>query len=253
VRSDVIERSFIYYPDADLVGDPADYGLAFDDVSFTADDGVRLHGWFVPCESDVSWLWFHGNAGNVSGRLENLRLLHDELGVNVFLIDYRGYGRSEGSPSEDGTYRDADAALAYLLSRPDVDPERIVYFGRSLGAGVAVELATRRPPYALILESPVPSIQDMVRHHYRFLPIGWLIRTKYDSLSKIGSVRVPLLVLHGDRDEVVPFKGGQKLFEAANEPKRFYTIEDAGHNDTYLVGGREYFRALREFVESLPR
>ncbi len=249
----MIERSFIYFPDADLVGDPADYGLAFDDVSFTAEDGVELHGWFVPGDSDVTWLWFHGNAGNISDRLENLRLLHDELGVSIFLIDYRGYGRSEGSPSEEGTYRDAQAALAYLLSRSDVDPDRIVYFGRSLGAGVAVELATRRPPYALILESPVPSIPEMARYHYRFLPIGWLIRTKYDSLSKIGDVRVPLLVLHGDRDEVVPFKGGRKLFEAASEPKQFYTIEDAGHNDTYLAGGREYFQALRGFMESLPR
>jgi fermentation-respiration switch protein FrsA (DUF1100 family) len=206
----------------------------------------------VPGDSDVTWLWFHGNAGNISDRLENLRQLHDEVGVGVFLIDYRGYGRSEGSPSEEGTYRDAEAALAYILSRSDVDRERIVYFGRSLGAGVAVELATRRPPFALILESPVPSIQDMVRHHYRFLPLGWLIRTKYDSLSKIGDVQVPLLVLHGDRDEVVPFKSGRKLFEVANEPKQFYAIEDAGHNDTVLVGGREYFQALREFVESLP-
>lgn len=249
----MIERSFIYFPERDLVGDPGDYGLAFDDVTFTTDDGVELHGWFVPGDSDVTWLWFHGNAGNISDRLENLRLLHDELAVSVFLIDYRSYGRSEGSPSEEGTYRDAETALAYLLWRPDVDPNRIVYFGRSLGAGVAVELATQRPPHALILESPVPSIPEMVRYHYRFLPIGWLIRTKYDSLSKIGDVRVPLLVLHGDRDEVVPFRGGQKLFEAANEPKQFYTIEDAGHNDTVLVGGREYFQALREFVESLPQ
>jgi fermentation-respiration switch protein FrsA (DUF1100 family) len=250
--SGVIERSFIYFPERELLGDPAEHGLAFDDVTFTTDDGVGLHGWFVPGESDVTWLWFHGNAGNISDRLENLRLLRDELGVAVFLFDYRGYGRSEGSPSEERTYRDAEAALAYLLSRPDVDPERIVYFGRSLGAGVAVELATRHAPYALILESPMASIGEMVRHHYRFLPIGWLIRTKYDSLSKIESVRAPLLVLHGDRDEIVPFKGGRKLFEAANEPKRFYTIEDAGHNDTVLVGGREYFGALREFIESLP-
>jgi fermentation-respiration switch protein FrsA (DUF1100 family) len=246
----VIERSFIYFPDHGLIGDPADFDLPFDDVSFTAEDGVRLHGWFVPGDGDVTWLWFHGNAGNISYRLENLRLLHDELGVNVFLFDYRGYGRSEGTPSEEGTYRDGEAALAYVLSRPDVDSQRIVYFGRSLGAGVAVELAIRRPPCALILESPVPSVADLARHHYPFLPVGGLVRTKYDSLSKIGDVRVPLLVLHGDRDEIVPFDGGQRLFEAANEPKRFYTIEGAGHNDTYLVGGKDYFRALREFVDS---
>jgi hypothetical protein len=248
----VIERSFIYFPERELIGDPADFGLPFDDVSFTAGDGVRLHGWFAPGESGVTWLWCHGNAGNISHRLENLRLLHDELGVSVFIFDYRGYGRSEGSPSEEGTYRDAEAALAHVLSRPDVDPERIVYFGRSLGAAVAVELATRRPPFALILESPLPSIAELARHHYPFLPVGGLLRTKYDSLSKIGRVRVPLLVLHGDQDEVIPFEAGRKLFEAANEPKRFYAIRGAGHNDTYIVGGREYFRALREFVESPP-
>jgi len=248
----VLERSFIYFPERGLIGDPADFGLAFDDAYFTAGDGVRLHGWFAPGETGVTWLWCHGNAGNISHRLENLRLLHDELGVGVFIFDYRGYGRSEGSPSEEGTYRDAEAALAYVLSRPDVDSERVVYFGRSLGAAVAVELATRRPPFALILESPLPSIAELVRHHYRFLPVGGLLRTKYDSLSKIAKVRVPLLVLHGDQDEVIPFEAGRKLFEAANEPKRFYTIRGAGHNDTYIVGGREYFRALREFVES-PR
>lgn len=248
----MLERSFIYFPDRQLIGDPADYGLPFDDVSFTADDGVQLHGWFVPGESDVIWLWFHGNAGNISHRLENLRLLHDELGVAVFLFDYRGYGRSQGTPSEEGTYRDAEAALAYVVSRSDVDAKRIVYFGRSLGAGVAVELATRRPPFALILESPVPSIADLVKRHYPFLPVSGLLRTKYDSLSKIGNVRAPLLVLHGDRDEIVPFEGGRKLFEAAGEPKKFYTIRGAGHNDTYVVGGREYFSVLREFVEGPP-
>jgi len=279
----VIERSFIYFPERELIGDPAELGLAFDDAYFTAGDGVRLHGWFVPgaggtaeqssigtelrseavplfqgsnvpaALGGATWLWFHGNAGNISDRLENLRLLHDELGVNVFIFDYRGYGRSEGSPSEQGTYRDAEAALAYALSRPDVDAERIVYFGRSLGSAVAVELATRRPPFALILESPFTSMADLARQHYRFLPATGLIRTKYDSLSKIGSVRAPLLVLHGDQDDIVPFEAGKRLFEAASEPKRFYTIRGAGHNDTYVAGGREYFRALREFVEGPPR
>jgi hypothetical protein len=277
----VLERSFIYFPERELIGNPAEFGLAFDDAYFTTSDGGRLHGWFVPgtggsveqrnigtelrseavplfqgsnvpaAHGGLTWLWFHGNAGNISDRLENLHLLHEELGVSVFIFDYRGYGRSEGSPSEQGTYRDAEAALAYLLTRPDVDPERIVYFGRSLGSAVAVELATHRPPFALILESPFTSMADLVRHHYRFLPATGLIRTKYDSLSKTAKVHAPLLVLHGDQDDIVPFESGRKLFEAASEPKRFYAIQSAGHNDTYIVGGREYFRALREFVEDL--
>lgn len=251
IRSGVIERSFIYFPDRDLIADPAYVGLPFEEVSFAASDRVQLHGWFVPGEKEVTWLWFHGNAGNISHRLENLKLLHDELGVSVFLFDYRGYGRSEGTPSEEGTYRDGEAALSYLRSREDVDPDRIIYFGRSLGAGIAVELAISHPPFALILESPVPSIPELARRHYPFLPVWPLLRTKYDSLAKIEKVAAPLLVLHGDRDDVVPFGAGRKLFEAANEPKEFYTIRGAGHNDTYLVGGEEYFAVLRRFMEDL--
>ncbi len=251
ICSGVIERSFIYFPDRDLVGDPGDVGLPFEDVTFAASDGVRLHGWFVSGQKAITWLWFHGNAGNISHRLENLELLHDELGVSVFLFDYRGYGRSEGTPSEEGTYRDGEAALAYLRSRADVDADRIIYFGRSLGAGVAVELAVGEPPFALILESPVPSIPELARRHYPFLPVWPLIGTKYDSLGKIDKIAAPLLVLHGDRDDVVPFAAGRELFEAANEPKEFYTIRGAGHNDTYLVGGEEYFGVLRRFMEGL--
>lgn len=253
IRCGVIERSFIYFPERDLVADPDQVGLSFEEVYFVASDGVRLHGWFTPGRQDVTWLWFHGNAGNISHRLDNLKLLHDELGVSIFLFDYRGYGRSQGTPSEEGTYRDAEAALAYLRTRRDVDPERIVYFGRSLGAAVAVELATCEPPLGLILESPFPSIQALARHHYPFLPIGPLLRTKYDSSAKIDKVKAPLLVLHGDSDEIVPLKAGRSLFEAAREPKRFHVIPGAGHNDTYLVGGEEYLQALRRFLDGLRR
>ena len=173
------------------------------------------------------------------------------LGVSVFLFDYRGYGRSEGQVSEKGTYRDAEAALAYLESRQDVDQEKIVFFGRSLGCAVAVDLASRHPPYALILESPFTSISDMAKRVVPLLLIGALLRTKYNSLSKISGISAPLLVLHGDRDEVVPIESGQQLYQAANEPKKFYTIPDAGHNDTYIVGGEEYFAALRQFLAGL--
>ena len=253
LRLGLIERHFIYFPDRDLVGSPAEVGLPFDEVSFSASDGVQLHGWFVPGKSDVTWLWFHGNAGNISHRLHNLRLLHQRLGVNILLFDYRGYGRSEGKPSEQGTYRDAEAALAYLRSRPDVDNGKIVYFGRSLGAGVAVELARRDPPHALILESPVPSIPRMARLSFPYLPLGPLLSTRYDSLAKIGAIEAPLLLLHGDKDDIIPIKEGRRLFDAASEPKSFYTIQGAGHNDTYSVGGEEYLAALSDFLDSLAR
>jgi fermentation-respiration switch protein FrsA (DUF1100 family) len=253
LRSGMIERYFIYFPARGLEGDPSHWGLAFEDVFLTTSDRVQLHGWFVPGRQDVTWLWLHGNAGNISHRLENLRLLHDELGINVFILDYRGYGRSEGTPSERGTYLDAEAAVAYLRSRPDVAHDRIIYFGRSLGAAVAVELATRHRPLALILESPFPSVPFMARRTYPFLPVWPLLRTRYDSLTKIGNVQVPLLVLHGDRDSIVPIEAGKKLFDAAREPKQFYTIRGADHNDTYVVGGRDYFAALARFLDGLAR
>ncbi|MCZ6866434.1 MAG: alpha/beta hydrolase [Chloroflexi bacterium] len=252
-RTGLIERYFIYFPRKKLEADPSRYGLAFENISFFAADGKELHGWFVPGRSDVTWLWFHGNAGNIGDRVENLKLLHDELGVNVFLFDYRGYGRSQGRPTEKGTYLDADAALAYLRSRSDVSHERIVYYGRSLGAAVAVDLATRHPPYGLILESPFPSIRYMARQAYPFLPIWPLIKARYDSLTKIAKVEAPILILHGDKDDLVPIDAGRKLFDAAREPKDFYTVEGAGHNDGYIVGGQPYFTALRAFDDRLAR
>ncbi len=187
----MIEHHFIYFPLRELESDPSDLGLPFDEVYFVTQDGVRLHGWFVPGEKDLVWLWCHGNAGNISHRLENLALLHQELGISIFLFDYRGYGRSEGRPSEKGTYLDAEATLAYLHSRGDVNKDRIIYFGRSLGAAVAVEMATRQAPAALILESPFPSVSYMARRLYPFLPVWPLLRTRYDSLSKIGEVQAP--------------------------------------------------------------
>jgi len=252
-RSGVMERHFIYFPERGLVASPSDFGLAFEDVAFSASDGARLHGWFVPGESDVTWLWFHGNAGNISHRLDNLKIIHDELGVNVFIFDYRGYGLSQGKPTEQGTYQDGEAALAYLRSRRDVNQEKVIYFGRSLGAAVAVEMATRHRPYALVLESPFTSIREMARLTYPFLPVWPFLRTKYDSLAKIGSVEAPVLVLHGDRDDIVPLETGRKLFLAAHEPKEFFVIQGAGHNDTYLVGGDGYLQALRRFVEDPAR
>lgn len=248
---DVIERTFIYFPIRQISRTPADLGLAFEDVFFTSGDGVQLHGWFVPGSGRVTWLWFHGNAGNISHRVPDIRAFHQELGVSVFIFDYRGYGRSGGAPSEDGIYRDAEAALDTLLARGDVDPDTLVYFGRSLGAAVAIELATRHPPRGLVVEGAFSSVPDMARHAYPFLPIWPLLRTQYDSLRKIASIERPLLVIHAERDEVVPLEMGKRLFEAAREPKTFFLVPGAHHNDTSTVGGEGYFRALETFVRSL--
>ncbi|MFN3476546.1 MAG: alpha/beta hydrolase [Candidatus Methylomirabilales bacterium] len=245
-----MEKRLIFYPERTIWTTPADRGLSYEDVFFHTSDGVRLNGWFVPGDRrGVALLWFHGNAGNIADRVENIALFHDRLGIHIFIFDYRGYGRSEGSVSEEGTYRDAEAALAYLRSRRDIDPAKIILFGRSLGAAVAVELAAKMPCAGLILESPFTSVKEMADLAFPFFPVGLFFRTKYDTLSKIKQIKIPVLVLHGDRDEIVPFSMGRRIFEAANEPKTFFTIKGAGHNDTYQRGGRAYLQALDRFIK----
>jgi len=247
-----MENRFIFFPSPTIEQTPARYRLQFEDVFFRTVDEVRLHGWFIPHrEARATLVWFHGNAGNVGHRVENIKLLHDRVRVNIFIFDYRGYGRSEGRASEQGTYRDGVAALEYVRRRPGVDPERVFLFGRSLGAAVAVEMAGRFDARGVILETPFVSIPEMARVVFPWLPIGSLLRTRYDVEDKIRKIRAPLLILHGDRDEIVPFAHGRRVFEAAPEPKKFFTIKGAGHNDTYLVGGDSYFRQFRDFIDGL--
>jgi len=219
-----MEEKIIFQPDAQIHQTPGNVGLAFDDVYFAADDHVRLNGWFVPhVRSASTLLWFHDNAGNISHRVENIKLLHDNVNVSIFIFDYRGYGRSGGVASEEGTYRD--------------------------GAAVAVEMATRVQSLAVILETPLTSVRDVARDKLPFLPIGPLLKTRYDVVEKIRQLCSPLLVLHGDRDKVAPFRHGQRVFDAAPQPKWFYAIAGAGHSDTYLVVGDPYFATLRRHIE----
>jgi len=242
---------FIFAPEHNFVGTPAQLGLPFDDVNFTAADGTQLHGWYVRGQRRETLLWFHGNAGNISHRLDNLRLLHTTIGVNVFIFDYRGYGRSQGIASEPGVYDDARGALAYLRQRPDVAPERIIYFGRSLGSAVALELARRERPLGLVLETPFLSIRAMARSLLPLGPLALAIPEGFDNESKITEIDCPVLIIHGDRDEIVPFEQGQVLFERARPPKSFYRLHGAGHNDTYIVGGAAYFARLGKFIDAL--
>ncbi len=247
-----MERWFIFFPEKPLEATPRNVGLSFEDLYISASDGTRINGWYVPSPgAKMTLLWFHGNAGNMGHRVDQLRDLHRELGVNVLMIDYRGYGRSEGRVTEEGTYQDALAAYDYLVKRAALDPLRIVAYGQSLGSAVAVDLAVNRRLSGLILEAPFTSIRAMAAFHYPWLPFGGLLSTRYDSLGRIGKVGVPLLILHGDKDEIVPYGQGKMLYEAAPSPKRFYTISGAGHNDVYIVGDTGYFRAIRDFIQSL--
>jgi len=255
----LMDRHFIFFPDRTIEATPDVLGVPFEDVPFTAADGVRLHGWFVPAPRaqtasgarPFTFIMFHGNAGNISHRIDWAKLYRDRLGVNVFLFDYRGYGRSEGEPTEKGTYLDGEAAVAAMIARPDVDPARIVLAGHSLGAGVATEVALRRPPAGLALESPFASVADMAKQVIPFLPVGLLLTTRYETAKKIAKVTCPVLVIHGDRDEVIPFDQGIKVYEAAPQPKTFFRLRGAMHNDTYLAGGEPYVQAYVRFLASL--
>jgi uncharacterized protein len=249
-----LERSLIYHPARGLDASPADLGMPFEDVWLTAEDGVRVHGWFVPTpDASITVLWFHGNAGNIGHRVGKLHALRREVPANYFLLSYRGYGRSEGVPSEEGIYQDAEAALAYLHSRDDVRPDGVVYFGQSLGAAVAVHLATHRPPLTLILESAFPSVPHVARDSIPWLPVDRLLRSRYDALRKLPSVHVPTLSLHGREDDVVPLALGRLLHDAANEPKRLVVVEGAGHNDVHAIDPRRYAEVWREFIDEWAR
>lgn len=248
----LFERHLIYFPTREHDLSPAALGLVHEEVPLLTEDEVRIHAWFLPAKGSTGTvLVCHGNAGNVSHRLDRALLMQSRLHADVLLFDYRGYGRSEGSPDEEGTYRDARAAWRWLRARGH-GRDRVVLFGESLGSAVALQLAIEGEARALVLESPFTSIPDMVRAVFPFLPVSSLMRTQYDNLAKVPRLRMPLLVLHGDRDEVVPFRQGQRLFEAAPEPKRLYAIPGAGHNDTYLVGGEPYWRVWHDFLEGRP-
>lgn len=244
-----LDHRYVYFPSPWQAGDwGTPWGLPIEEVWLEASDGVRLHGWFVEApESPGVLLWCHGNAGNIIHRLENIAELY-RRGLSVFIFDYRGYGQSAGTPSEAGLSRDALAAYEFLTQVHRVPPGRIILFGRSLGAAVAGELAAKREVAGLILETPFPSVRAMVRAHYGVLPLHLLLSARYDLLARLKGVRVPVLVLHGDRDRIVPLALGRQVYEAAHPPKDFHLIQGADHNDTYVVGGEPYFQRLLAFV-----
>ncbi len=251
------EKQFVFSPEPEVAGTPAHAGLAYEDVYLTSSDGLTIHGWFLPGPDAIAgpktqtWLWFHGNGGNLGTRVGQLERTHHLLGVHQFIFDYRGYGNSEGHPTERGTYLDARAALRHLTERPGIDSDRIVYFGHSLGAAVAIELAAAHPPAGMALVAPFSSIQDMAGLAVSIPMAGWLVRGHYNSVKRITRVRTPLLVLHGELDEIVPHWQGVKLYQAANRPKRFVTLHGASHNNVQHMAGQIMARALVEFRNGL--
>jgi uncharacterized protein len=248
-----LERSLLYFPTHDIGHPVTAFGSGALEVRF-GEQG-RLHGVFVPGPAGTAGspqptlVFFHGNGGNLTHRAPLIARMRSEFGANVFIFDYQGYGQSQGKPSETATAADARAAIAYLHSRPEVDSSSIAYYGESLGGAVAIDLATEIPPVALAVQSSFTSVADMTRLRYPILTFLLpLASMRYDSLSAIRKLTVPLLVIHGSNDTLVPPEHSQRLFEAAREPKRLVIVAGANHNDVFMQGGPALWRDLREFL-----
>ncbi len=247
----LMENRLAYFPTQfpENFSGASHYGLNLENVFLATSDGKRIHGWFYPAlESDSVLLWFHGNAGNLTDRLGHLQTL-SLLGINIFSIDYRGYGKSEGSPNEEGIYRDADAAYHFLAEEKGFHPAQIIIYGISLGSAVAIDLAARKRCAGLILSAPFTSARAMARKMFRIPFIEYFPRTRFDNLGKIGRIQVPVLIFHGTQDDTVPFKMGKNLFEAANEPKIFSPVKGAGHNDIHVIERENYLSQMRRFID----
>ena len=241
------QERLLYFPLRGISTTPNLVGLPYEEVGLTTSDNVRLSGWFIPAESSQRiLLFFHGNAGNISHRLESILQFH-QLGLHDFVIDSRGYGLSEGQPTEAGTYLDAEAAWHYLVNQKGFDPEEIIIFGRSLGGAVAAALAEKHPPRSLILESTFTSIPDLAARRYPFLPVRRLARLQYNTAARLPNIHVPLLIIHSREDRVIPYQHGERLFEIANDPKQFLQISGS-HNDGFLVSASQYEAAVGQFI-----
>jgi uncharacterized protein len=245
-----LQESMVFLPTGSVAVTPAQRGLEYEDLRLHSTDGVQLQAWYVPAPDPVApvVLFFHGNAGNISHRLDTLVLLHD-LGLSTLILDYRGYGNSSGRPSEQGLYDDALAAWRYLVEERKIPPARIVLHGRSLGAAVAGWLAARERPAALVLESAFLSVPELGAHHYRWLPVRLLARIHFPLHEYVRTLQVPVLVVHSPDDEIAPFAHGLALYAAAPKPRAFLEIR-GGHNEGFLLSGAHYREGLRAFMEA---
>lgn len=245
-----IENRTLFYPDKNLEVSPKDIGLAYDAVIFQTTDNKKISAWFISAPSArYTILFCHGNAGNISHRIEKLKFFHD-LQCSVLIFDYRGYGRSGGRPSEQGLYQDAQTAYEYLLMRK-IPTDKIVVYGESIGGAVAIELAAKNKIEGLILESTFSNVKDMVQKTFPLLPY-WILSSRFDSLAKIRSITVPKLIIHSINDEIVPYELGEKLFEAAALPKEMATVH-GGHNSCFYESNALFREKISAFLANLPK
>jgi fermentation-respiration switch protein FrsA (DUF1100 family) len=246
----LLQQRFTYWPSRHVEYTPQDVGLDYREVLLDTPDGVRLHGWFVPAEAaKFTVLFCHGNGGNVSHRVDSLKIFN-ELGLNCLIFDYRGYGKSSGKPNEQGTYIDARTAYKWLTGTEAVKPGEIIVLGRSLGGAIAAKLASEVPLRSLVLESTFSSFSDMAQTLYWYLPVRWFTRLDYATIHYLRDVQCPVMVVHSSEDNLVPYRFGRRLFEAAPEPKKFLEIF-GNHNDGFMVSRDIYMTAWADWVDIL--
>lgn len=238
------------FPNRALGASPSDIGLNYEDVSLTTSDNERLHGWYIPAvDSKGTLLFFHGNAGNISHRLESVKIFH-ELGLDTMIIDYRGYGQSTGKTTEQGTYLDAQAAWDYLINSRGIPADQIIVFGRSLGGAVGAWLGVQNTPAAVIIESSFSSGADMARRLYPFLPVRLITRLRYPVAEYASRLNCPVLVVHSRHDEIVPFIMGQAIYAAVKQQKKFLELR-GNHNNGFLISQEDYIAGLKDFTQAI--
>ena len=247
----IFQTKLIYFPSADVDVNPKTVGLEYESIIFESDDKTKLHAWYIPKKDAKTTLFFlHGNGGNISHRLDSIKLFNS-LGMNVFIFDYRGYGNSEGSANEQNTYDDAKSAWNYLLKSKNIKDENVIIFGRSLGGAIAAKLGSELKPKAVILESTFTTVKEFASDVYPFLP-GFLIHFKYETTKYLKDIDCPILIVHSEDDNIIPFKYGEAVFKNANEPKTFVKIK-GDHNYGFIESKHIYVPALKNFLQEIDR
>jgi fermentation-respiration switch protein FrsA (DUF1100 family) len=242
------EKNSIYYPKRELGDNPASFNLLYEEVNLPLAGNFKLNAWYIPAEgAHWSVLFCHGNAGNISHRLDKIRLLHS-LAMNVLIFDYNGYGKSTGSPSEKALYEDARVAYQYMTGQLKIPPERIILYGESLGTAVAVDLAARKKVGGLILEGAFTSAKEMAGQLFPYV-VPFFLASRFDSLAKISQVNAPILVIHSSQDEIVPIGMAEKLFSAAKTQKAFLRLK-GGHNESFFIYQEIVRQKIAEFFKN---